>query len=168
MMWCPQQRDASGRRSSIATAMACCMRSAFRRFVANAGAPARRKEVRTTQMSMTQSPSPTEQCLEWNRDPAHQRMAGQARSRQFTRDYQTQAGHCCFAAFSARWRAGQGLAPLSVEAAQGYVTIDHIRGPLGQVVPPALRAEVYAARCTGYLVSVATWLQTSNPGAPPE
>ena len=95
--------------------------------------------------------SPAEQCLDWNTDPAHQRLAAHARARQFTHASQAQAGHCSYAAFSARWRAGQGLAPLSVEAAVRYVTIEHIRGPLGQLLPAAVRAQVYEAWCTGRL-----------------
>lgn len=110
--------------------------------------------------------SRAEQSLDWNSDLAHQRLAGQARARQFTGDYQAQAGHRAYAAFSARWRAGHGLAPLSVEAAVRYVTIEEIRGPLDQPLPAALRVAVYAAWCTGRLVGVAIWLQHGHDDPP--
>jgi hypothetical protein len=61
--------------------------------------------------------SQSDQCLQWNSGPEHQRLAGQARARQFTREHQAQAGQSSYVAVSARWRAGQGLAPLSLDAA---------------------------------------------------
>ena len=103
--------------------------------------------------------SPSEQCLQWNGDHEHQRMAGQARARQFTRDYQVQAGCRSFSAYSARWRASQGLAPLSADAVVRHVTIEDIHGPLGKELPAVLRAEIYQAWCSGRLVGVDTWLQ---------
>jgi hypothetical protein len=117
-------------------------------------------------MSSKQELSLGEQCLAWNSDPAHQRVAGQARARQFTKDSQTQAGQRSFSAFSARWRASQGLAPLSAEAAVHYVTIEDIRGPLGQPLPAAVRAQVYAAWCSGRLVGVAAWLEEEHKHVP--
>jgi hypothetical protein len=117
-------------------------------------------------MSNKPDPSRAEQCLAWNSDPAHQRLAGQARARQFSREYQVQAGQQSFSAFSARWRARQGLAPLSVEAAVRYVTIEDICGPLGESLPAAMRAQVYAAWCTGRLVSVTAWLGANEEGIP--
>ena len=86
-------------------------------------------------------------------------MAGRARAGQFTHEYQVQAGHQSYSAFSARWRAWQGLPPLSAEAVQRYVTIEDIHGPLGKELPAVLRAEIYQAWCSGRLVGVATWLQ---------
>jgi hypothetical protein len=58
-------------------------------------------------MSDTPDPSPAEQCQVRNSDPAHQRLADQARARQCNREYRAQAGQCSFSAFSARWRAGR-------------------------------------------------------------
>jgi hypothetical protein len=126
---------------------------------------AKQKEVNTLRMRSQQDPVPAERCLAWNSDLAHQRLAGRARARQFTRDYQTQAGQCSFSAFSARWRAEQGLAPLSVEATERYVTIEDIRGPLGQPLPASARAAIYATWCTGRLVGVAEWLEHHQPAA---
>ena len=67
------------------------------------------------------------QCRGWNADPAHQIAAGRARAARFTHEYQSEAGHTAFAAFSARWRASQGLPPLSADDARKYVTPEMIR-----------------------------------------
>jgi hypothetical protein len=69
-------------------------------------------------------------------------------------------------AFATWWRAGQGLAPLSAEAAVRYVTSEDIRGPLGLPLLAALRAEVYTARCAGQLVGMATWLEGAYEDIP--
>ena len=103
-----------------------------------------------------------DQCNGWNSDPDHQRVAGQARARQFSHEHQVEAGHHAFSAYSARWRAGQGLPPLSVEAVVRYVTIEDIRGPLGQELPAVVRAEIYQAWCDGHRVSVAAWLERAS------
>ncbi len=89
------------------------------------------------------------QCARWNRDPAHQ----------------IAAGHASWDAFSARWRASGGLAPLSVHAAQRYVTPDMIRAPLGVLLPERLRVEIHRAWCVGQLFGVEAWL--AEEGAPP-
>lgn len=91
------------------------------------------------------------QCRTWNADPDHQR----------------QAGHASFAAFSARWRASSGLVPLSAEAVRRYLTPEHVRGPLGALLPARLRGEIYRAWCAGHLLPVEAWL-TDEPAPDPE
>ena len=66
------------------------------------------------------------QCRQWNADHARQVMAG----------------HASWEAFSARWRAEQGLPPLSVEAVRRYLTLEHIRAGLGPPLPEALQATI--------------------------
>jgi hypothetical protein len=90
------------------------------------------------------------QCARWNADHAHQVAAGRA----------------SWDAFSARWRASTGLAPLTVEAARRYVTSEQIRGPLGTFLPEALRAAVHRAWSAGLLVGVAAWLADAPPPEP--
>lgn len=90
------------------------------------------------------------QCQRWNADPAHQSAAGQA----------------SFAAFSARWRAEQGLAPLTRDVVRRYVTPNHIRGPLGMPLPARIREAIHRAWCAGYLVGVAAWLSDDPPPEP--
>jgi len=90
------------------------------------------------------------QCARWNQDHAHQ----------------VAAGHASWDAFSARWRASSGLAPLSVEAARRYVTPDLIRGPMGSLLPESLRRTIYRAWLAGYLVGVVAWL-SDDPSAEP-
>jgi len=87
------------------------------------------------------------QCATWNADHAHQ----------------VAAGHASWDAFSARWRAGQGLPPLTSEAARRYVTPETIRGPVGTLLPAALRAAVHRAWCSGLRVGVAAWLADAPP-----
>jgi len=89
------------------------------------------------------------QCARWNRDPAHQ----------------VAAGHTSWDAFSARWRASGGLAPLAVDAARRYVTPEMIRGPLGALLPERLCMEIHRAWCVGQLFGVEAWL--AEEGAPP-
>jgi hypothetical protein len=88
-------------------------------------------------------------CARWNADHVHQ----------------VAAGHASWDAFSARWRASGGLAPLSVNAARRYVTPEMIRGPLGMLLPERLRAEIHRTWCMGQLLGVEAWL--SEEGAPP-
>jgi len=87
------------------------------------------------------------QCARWNADHAHQVAAGRA----------------SWDAFSARWRAGGGLPPLSAEAARRYVTPEMVRGPLGSVLPEALRQTIYRAWCAGLLIGVEVWLSDDPP-----
>ncbi len=89
------------------------------------------------------------QCARWNADHAHQ----------------VASGHASWDAFSARWRASSGLAPLSIHAARRYVTPDMIRGPLGMLLPERLRVEIYRAWCVGQLFGVEAWL--AEEAAPP-
>jgi len=86
----------------------------------------------------------------WNRDHDHQVLAGRA----------------SWTAFSARWRASCGLAPLSTDAVRRYVTPDLIRGPAGVPLPPELQRVVYRSWCTGALEHVAAWLSDDPPPDP--
>jgi hypothetical protein len=90
------------------------------------------------------------QCQRWNTDPAHQ----------------SAAGHASYTAFSARWRAGQGLPPLTVEAVCRYVTPEHIRAELGILLPSRLQETIYRAWCAGVLLPVAAWLSDDPPPEP--
>jgi len=90
------------------------------------------------------------QCATWN--------AGHA--------YQVADGHASWDAFSARWRASSGLPPLSTEAVRRHVTADMIRGPLGTLLPEALRAAIHRAWCAGLLVGVSAWLADVPPPEP--
>ncbi|HEV8192904.1 MAG TPA: hypothetical protein VGP82_15675 [Ktedonobacterales bacterium] len=69
------------------------------------------------------------QCRLWNGDPAHQRQAGHAI-------------WAIWAACSARWRAASGLVPLAVETVRRYLTPEHMRGPLGALLPTRARGGV--------------------------
>jgi len=89
------------------------------------------------------------QCRGWNADAEHQALAGRA----------------SWAAFSARWRAGQGLPPLSVEDARRYVSPDMI-GHLGMPLPSELRAAIHRAWCAGQLLGVPAWLANDPPPDP--
>lgn len=90
------------------------------------------------------------QCQRWNADPAHQ----------------SAAGHASFTAFSARWRAGQGLPPLTVEAARRYVTPEHLRAMLGILLPSRLQETICRAWHAGMLLPVAAWLDDDPPPEP--
>jgi len=90
------------------------------------------------------------QCATWN--------AGQV--------HQPAAGHASWDAFSARWRAGQGLPPLSIGAARRYVTPEVIRAPVGALLPAALREAVHRAWSAGLLVGVSAWLADAHPTEP--
>ncbi len=82
------------------------------------------------------------------------------------RDHQVMAGRASWTAFSARWRASSGLAPLSADAARRYVTPDMIRGPAGVPLPPELQRVVYRSWCMGRLEHVAAWLSDDPPPDP--
>lgn len=90
------------------------------------------------------------QCRKWNANPAHQRAAG----------------HASFSAFSARWRASSGMAPLTSDAARRYVTPEMIRGPVGMLIPERVRNAVYRAWCEGQTLSVEAWLSDDPPPDP--
>jgi hypothetical protein len=81
------------------------------------------------------------QCKGWNASRAHQVMAGQA----------------TFAAFSARWRAEQGMALLSAEAVRKYLRPELIRS-LGVPLSPELQVRIYWAWSHGYLYGVLRWI----------
>ena len=99
-----------------------------------------------------------ERCRSWNANPLHQMQAGRRRAERFSRAYQMRAAMCSNAAQSARWRARQGIAPLTAEEAQRYVTLEDIRGPLGGPLPYSLRGRIYRAWCMDVLIGVARWL----------
>ena len=105
------------------------------------------------------------QCQQWNAQTDHQRHAGQVRAQSFTSASQQIAGFASWAAFSARWRAEQGLPPLEASSVVRYVTPEMIRGPLGQPIGPALQQQVYAAWVAGHLYGVLEWL---TPEPPPD
>ncbi len=81
------------------------------------------------------------QVKRWNRDQAHQAAAGLA----------------SYTAFSARWRATQGIAPLTAAAARRYVTPDMIRQPSGMPLASATKEAIYQAWCGGRLYGVLWW-----------
>lgn len=93
----------------------------------------------------TKRPDAALRCRAWNADRAHQRAAGQARAATgFTHEHQEAAGHCSFAAFSARYRASQGLRPLSGEWVRRYVTPDMIR-LVARALSPEIQQRVWDA-----------------------
>ncbi|SRR5579875_3310686 len=96
------------------------------------------------------------QVKRWNRDRAHQVMAGKARARQFTHEYQSVAGLASFSAFSARWRAVQGIAPLYAEDARRYLTPEMIRD-LGRPLPVEMTTIILQAWRQGMLYGVPWW-----------
>jgi hypothetical protein len=106
------------------------------------------------------------QCQGWNADHTHPVLAGRGRAQQFTRAYQQAAGHASWDAFSARWRALQGLGPLSAEAVRRYLTPDLIRGPLGLDLRPELQQTIYRAWCAGNLWHVTAWNRDDPPPDP--
>lgn len=81
------------------------------------------------------------QVKRWNRDHTHQ----------------TAAGVASFTAFSARWRASQGIAPLMAAAARRYVTPPMIRQPSGAPLASATQAAIHQAWCAGKLYGVLWW-----------
>lgn len=93
------------------------------------------------------------QCREWNASRSHQVKAGKGRAVAFTREYQSRAGHCSFSAFSARFRAQQGLSPLVRSDAQ-YVRLSDIRGCLGEVVPASFGVLILRSWAMGHLLPV--------------
>lgn len=90
------------------------------------------------------------QCQEWNADHGHQVAAGLA----------------SFDAFSARWRAAQGMSPLFVEAVRRYVLPAMIRGPLGQPLSAEQQEEIWRAWCAGNLQAVEAWFSDDPPPDP--
>lgn len=60
-----------------------------------------------------------ERCRRFNAAHALQVAAGKARAAEFTLAHQARFGHVSFSAFSARWRAEQGMAPLSAGDVRG-------------------------------------------------
>ena len=102
------------------------------------------------------------QCRKWNATRTHQVAAGKARAAQMTQDERSAFGHAAFSAFSARFRAVQGLPPLSAAAAQRYLTPRDIRR-LGMPLAPPLAETIYCAWCSGQLFSVSAWLSDDPP-----
>lgn len=105
------------------------------------------------------------QCRAWNATRGHQVAAGKARAAQMTQDERSAFGHAAFAAFSARFRAVQGLPPLSADAARRYLTPRDIRR-LGMPLAPHLAETIHRAWCAGQLFPVSAWLSDDPPVDP--
>jgi hypothetical protein len=105
------------------------------------------------------------QCRTWNAMRAHQVAAGKARAAQMTQDERSAFGHAAFDAFSARFRAVQGLPPLSAAAARRYLAPGDIRR-LGMPIAPHLAETIYCAWCAGQLFPVSAWLSDDPPADP--
>lgn len=106
------------------------------------------------------------QCHIWNANRTHQIAAGKARAARFTPEHQSAAGHASFDAFSARWRAHQGLAPLVAEHVRQYVTPEIIGTTLGYRLALALQQTIWQAWCAGRLANVDAWLSDDPPPDP--
>ncbi len=108
------------------------------------------------------------QCRTWNALRVHQVAAGRARAAQMTLEERRAFGHAAFSAFSARFRAVQGLPPLSAAAAQRYLTPHDVRRlglPLAPITPP-LAETIHRAWCAGQLLPVSAWLGDESPADP--
>jgi hypothetical protein len=115
--------------------------------------------------SAVASDSRAAQCRNWNATRAHQVAAGKARAAQMTQEERSAFGHAAFSAFSARFRAVQGLPPLSTAAAQRYLTPRDIRR-LGLPLAPDLAETIHRAWCAGHLLPVSAWLSDESPADP--
>jgi hypothetical protein len=107
----------------------------------------------------------TAQCRAWNATRTHQVAAGKARAAQMTQDERSAFGRAAFSAFSARFRAVQGIPPLSAAAAQRYLTPRDIRR-LGMPLAPHLAESIHRAWCAGQLFPVSAWLSDDPPADP--
>jgi len=105
------------------------------------------------------------QCRMWNATRAHQVAAGKARAARMTQDERSAFGHAAFDAFSARFRAVQGLPPLSADAAARDLTPRDSRR-LGMPLAPHLAATIHRAWCAGQLFPVSAWLSDDPPADP--
>ena len=94
--------------------------------------------------SQVSSASRAAQCRTWNALRVHQVAAGRARAAQMTQEERRAFGHAAFSAFSARFRAVQGLPPLSAAAAQRYLTPHDVRR-LGLPLTPHLAETIHRA-----------------------
>ena len=115
--------------------------------------------------SQVSSASRAAQCRTWNALRAHQVAAGRARAAQMTLEERRAFGHAAFSAFSARFRAVQGLPPLSVDAAARYLTPQDIRR-LGLPLAPHVAETIHRAWCAGHLLPVSAWLSDEPPADP--
>jgi hypothetical protein len=106
------------------------------------------------------------QAQRWNADHQHQVLAGKARAQHFTHESQQAAAFSSWDAFSVRWRASQGLRPLSADAVRKYLTPEQIRGPLGLPLRPELQATIYRGWCAGDLWHVTAWQSEDSPPEP--
>jgi hypothetical protein len=104
-------------------------------------------------------------CRQWNAEHAHQVAAGKARAAQMSREECIAFGYAAFDAFSARFRALQGLPPLSASAAIRYLTPEHIRR-LGMPLAATLAESIYQAWCVGQFFPVSAWLDDTPPPDP--
>ncbi|MBA2679035.1 MAG: hypothetical protein H0U76_11650 [Ktedonobacteraceae bacterium] len=98
-----------------------------------------------------------DQCRAWNADHQHQRLAGQARAKQFTSEHQSHAALAGYRAFSLRFRAGNGGPQLFPRDAAKYLSPADIR-LFGQSLPPPLQAVILAAWTSGKPWGVEYWL----------
>lgn len=69
-------------------------------------------------------------------------------------------------AYSARWRAAQGLCPLDPDACRRYVGPADIRGPLGLPIRVQLAEMIWRAWCAGVRAGAAAWLDEEIPAEP--
>ncbi len=106
-----------------------------------------------------------ERCRAWNANHAHQVSAGRAGAAEFTIEYQRRAGHAAWNAFSAKFRAQQGLAPLSAEAVCRYLAPKGICY-LGSPLASAIRERIYRAWSADDLRYVPVWLCDEPPHDP--
>jgi hypothetical protein len=105
------------------------------------------------------------QCRTWNATRTHHVAAGKARAAQMTPKEWVAFGHAAFAAFSACFRAVQGLLPLSAAAARRYLTPRDIRR-LGMPIASPLAETIHRAWCAGQLFPVSAWLSDDPPADP--
>jgi hypothetical protein len=106
-----------------------------------------------------------ERCRAWNANHARQVSAGRARAAELTVEYQRRAGNAAWNAFSTRFRAQQGLAPLSAEPIGRYLAPEDVRY-LGSPLAPALRERTYRAWSASDFRHVSAWLRDDPPHNP--
>ena len=97
------------------------------------------------------------QCLAWNADHQHQRLAGQARAKTLTHEHQSRAGTASFIAFSVRMRASHGSYQLFPSEGAKYISPSDIN-LFGQRLPSVLQAVIHQAYVAGHPWGVEYWL----------
>ncbi|GEM_PF-6218757 len=119
---------------------------------------------RTRSMLQQIQAAQSARCRQWNADHQHQVEAGKARAQQFTHESQSRAAFARNEQLFARFRAEQGLPPLSAEAVQKYVTPAMIRSICGLPIPSELQQQIHRAWCAGCPYGVAKWLNDPTFG----